>query len=139
MALIPKDKRHESQIAAGTAGRNRGHKFEAVLSAEINHLENPRFTPLSNETHIFNGNPAVQLLQYIANDRDMAISGVRESASLCCRDFETRGQKGRRALKRGVILPERAGRETALSGSGRPSEKVTVLFFFLRLAGLRGF
>jgi len=79
MALTPRDQRHEKQIEAGTAGRRRGHKFESTLSSAINSMESKRFAPNVNNTHIYNGNPAAELLQYIANDRGIEIIDAQAS------------------------------------------------------------
>lgn len=79
MALTPRDKRHEKQIEAGTAGRRRGHKFEATLSSAINSMDSKHFVPAVNKTHIYNGNPAVEVLQYISNDRGIEILGAQAS------------------------------------------------------------
>ena len=68
MSLIAKDEKHQAQINAGTLGRNKGHKFENLLSCAINNYSFVEITPQQNISHIFCGNPAHILLQYIAND-----------------------------------------------------------------------
>lgn len=79
MALTPKNQRHEKQIEAGTMGRRRGHQFESTLSLEINSMDTKHFVPAVNNTHIFNGNPAVEILQYISNDRCIEILDAKAS------------------------------------------------------------
>lgn len=79
MALTPKNKQHELQIEAGIVGRKRGHKFEATLASVINGLEKKTFVPEKNSSHLYLGNPASQLLQYIANDKCIRIMDVQAS------------------------------------------------------------
>lgn len=79
MALVPKDKKHEKQIKAGIIGRKKGHKFEALLANEINNLSFVSIIPGENIKHIYQGNPAMELLQYIANDRNIQINAVKAS------------------------------------------------------------
>lgn len=79
MALTPRDLRHEKQIEAGTVGRKRGHRFESTLSSAINSMTSKHFVPAVNETHIYNGNPAAELLQYISNDRGIEILDAQAS------------------------------------------------------------
>ena len=67
MALTPMNETHKKQIEAGRKGRNKGHKFEFILSSEINNLQNKNFSPSNNPSHLYNGNPAKLLLQYISN------------------------------------------------------------------------
>ncbi len=38
MALTPINETHKKQIEAGTKGRKKGHKFESILTGEINKL-----------------------------------------------------------------------------------------------------
>ena len=79
MPLAPRDQQHEMQIEAGAAGRKRGHSFEAKLSSAINSMDSKHFVPSVNKTHIYNGNPAVEILQYISNDRDIEVLDARAS------------------------------------------------------------
>lgn len=79
MALTPINETHRKQIEAGTKGRKKGHKFEAILADEINKLNNKLFLPATNSTHLFDGNPAKQLLQYISNALDLYIIDVKAS------------------------------------------------------------
>lgn len=76
MTLLPVDKKHKKQIEAGVTGRKKGHKFEYTLSLALNHLESKYFYPTANQKHLFQGNPAELLLQYIANDKKICIQDV---------------------------------------------------------------
>lgn len=77
MALKPTSDIHKKQIEAGIKGRKKGHKFEKDLTNTINGLECKIFTPSANKTHIFKGNPATQLIQYIANNKNIKINDVK--------------------------------------------------------------
>ena len=79
MALNPINKTHQKQIEAGISGRKKGHKFEALLANAINQLPIKTFTPSKNNCYVFTGNPAIQLLQYISNDRNITIIDVKAS------------------------------------------------------------
>lgn len=77
MAQKALDDKHKKQIAAGTSGRNKGHKFEAVLAKNINLLTFDKIVPSINSNHVCVGNPACMLLQYIANDMNITIYEVK--------------------------------------------------------------
>lgn len=80
MALIARDEQHQQQINAGISGRKRGHKFEETLTNCINSLKITRIGPATTSTinkHIFQGNPAIQLLQYIADRENFTITHVK--------------------------------------------------------------
>lgn len=79
MAQTPTSKAHSKQIKAGTTGRNKGHKFESLLAAEINKLNGTVFSPTNNESHLLQGNPAYNLLQYISNNQNIVIESVQAS------------------------------------------------------------
>lgn len=79
MALKPTDDIHKKQIEAGITGRKKGHKFESLLTEAINELSNIDVRPAVNSSHIFQGNPAIELLQYISNDRCEEIVSVTAS------------------------------------------------------------
>ena len=79
MAQKPTSKARSKQIEAGTVGRNKGHKFEALLAAEINKLSGRIFMPTKNNSHLQKGNPAQNLLQYIANHQNIVITSVKAS------------------------------------------------------------
>lgn len=55
---------HKQQIIAGTKGRIKAHKFEQLLSDQINNLSNYTYENLPN-VHNFLGNPAKLLLNYL--------------------------------------------------------------------------
>ncbi|MCD8055973.1 MAG: hypothetical protein LUE25_04565 [Clostridiales bacterium] len=79
MALTPINEAHKKQIEAGIKGRDNGHKFESILSSEINSLSDKSFFPLKNNKHLFQGNPAIQLIQYISNALTIEIVNVKSS------------------------------------------------------------
>ncbi|HEX3798613.1 MAG TPA: hypothetical protein VH413_07925 [Verrucomicrobiae bacterium] len=65
MALTPLNEVHALQIQAGILGRHGGHTFEEHIAQEINALTYPR--PMSDlgQGHVFIGDPAIKLLDYI--------------------------------------------------------------------------
>lgn len=68
MAQIAENEIHQKQIEAGTSGRIKAHKFEKILSDEINkNFSIVDITPTKIEKHTFEGNPAELLLKYISN------------------------------------------------------------------------
>jgi hypothetical protein len=67
MALNPVDEVHALQIQAGVLGRKTGHKFEDSLTQEINSLRYPFQVERLPDGHVFTGDPAILLLQYIAS------------------------------------------------------------------------
>lgn len=73
MALEPLDEVHALQIQAGILGRTTGHGFEDRIAAEINTLAYPR--PVTNLAtgHVFTGDPAVFLVDYIAQSHQRSI------------------------------------------------------------------
>lgn len=64
MAQNAQNNIHKQQILAGTEGRIKAHKFEQLLSTEINNLSNYSYDELPN-IHNFIGNPGKLLLDYI--------------------------------------------------------------------------
>jgi hypothetical protein len=67
MALIPDNEQHAEQIKAGTKGRNRGHKFEKILTDELNRFDwSSLEIPADPLPHLVTGFPAVELVKYIA-------------------------------------------------------------------------
>jgi hypothetical protein len=71
MALIANDARHEGQIAAGRAGRNRGHAFEESLAGQMSRLG--ALTVGEPVKHLVEGDPAVELARYVAaHEADLA-------------------------------------------------------------------
>lgn len=66
MALQPRDEIHRKQIAAGTKGRNKGHKIEKIVTMSINSMAVDELSPVgSTSKHIFEGNPAKLVLEYV--------------------------------------------------------------------------
>ena len=66
MALTPLNEIHALQIQAGTLGRRAGHDFEDRITQEINGLAYPIQIPPPGNKHVFLGDPALLLLQYLA-------------------------------------------------------------------------
>lgn len=66
MALEPIDEAHALQIQAGILGRKTGHGFEERIAAEINSLNFPRTPAGVGKNHVFKGDPATLLVDYIA-------------------------------------------------------------------------
>lgn len=66
MALEPIDEIHALQIQAGILGRKTGHGFEERIAAEINAQNYPRTIAGVGDEHVFKGNPATLLVDYIA-------------------------------------------------------------------------
>lgn len=66
MALEPIDEVHALQIQAGILGRKTGHGFEERIAAEINSLNYPRTAADIGGKHVFKGDPATLLVDYVA-------------------------------------------------------------------------
>lgn len=77
MAQIPIDQVHKQQIHAGTIGRNKGHKFEELLTNEINTLNIHSLALNTLNEHVYTGNPAILLLDYIATKENVIIKSVQ--------------------------------------------------------------
>jgi hypothetical protein len=80
MALTPIDEVHALQIQAGTLGRDAGHSFEDTITKRINVFDYPFSVPPSIEKHIFAGDPAALLLEYIGNR--MALSEIAHASAI---------------------------------------------------------
>lgn len=80
MALTPIDEVHALQIQAGTLGRKAGHKFEDTITKEINEFPYPFQVPKSIKDHIFIGDPASLLLEYIGNR--MGLSEIAHASAI---------------------------------------------------------
>jgi hypothetical protein len=65
MALTPIDEVHALQIQAGALGRKAGHEFEDSICYEINNLKFPFFRRDISDKHVFIGDPARLILEYI--------------------------------------------------------------------------
>ena len=67
MALIPIDEIHALQIRAGIRGRKSGHAFEERIANFINNFKYPiKFSDILYN-HLYIGDPACRLLNYIAS------------------------------------------------------------------------
>lgn len=66
MALNPIDEVHALQIQAGVLGRKAGHEFEDHITAEINGFQYPLPIAAATPEHLLQGDPAVNLLHYVA-------------------------------------------------------------------------
>lgn len=79
MALIAENEQHGLQIEAGTQGRLKGHKFEAVVSEELNNLDITQTDYLVKLTdvNIYQGNPAAALVEHITVDRKKQIERLK--------------------------------------------------------------
>lgn len=78
MTLKAQNQQHQFQINAGVYGRQKGHKFEQVLSDRINELEKAKFIPsvYNEKNHIFAGPPEIMLLQYISDHLQLVIDAA---------------------------------------------------------------
>jgi hypothetical protein len=65
MALKPVDNIHALQIQAETLGRHAGHEFEDAITREVNSYTYPFVTSNDGSCHVFQGDPAKLLLNYI--------------------------------------------------------------------------
>lgn len=71
MAQKPIDEVHALQIQAGTLGRNAGHKFKDTITKEINELRYPFAVSDPGTGHVFKGDPATLLLQYLGTRENL--------------------------------------------------------------------
>lgn len=71
MALNAENEQHGYQIKAGIQGRLKGHRFEAAVSAELDHLDLTQIDYLAELTdvNIYQGNPAAALVTHISRDK----------------------------------------------------------------------
>jgi hypothetical protein len=119
------DESHSSQIKAGTEGRLRGHKFEEVITSEINALSAFDCLDTKPPQHLAIGNPATELLNFIAND--LRLEGNVEVEAWWVGGLATTGE-GHRTIghtglsidrsKSDVIIRLESQAETALVGVG---------------------
>lgn len=78
MTQIADNDIHKKQIEAGVKGRIKAHKFEKIMSEEINKKYTViDITPTKIEKHIFEGNPVDILLNYVASFLNMEIKSVK--------------------------------------------------------------
>ena len=73
MALTPVDEIHALQIQAGILGRKVGHSFEDRIAEEINSLGYPRQASDIGPGHVFSGDPATLLVDYVCKTRDKSM------------------------------------------------------------------
>ncbi len=71
MALNPINETHALQIQAGIIGRKSGHEFEDSIAQSINNIKYPYLVPLISNQHLYIGDPAINLLNYIANNKNI--------------------------------------------------------------------
>lgn len=79
MALEPKDEGHLFQIEAGTEGRLKGHKFEEVVTEELNRMDfvfGNTFVE-SIKPNVYQGNPANALISYISQDKGKHVNRLK--------------------------------------------------------------
>lgn len=79
MALEPMNTGHLFQIEAGTKGRLKGHKFEELVTEELNKIDFMADDLLIEccQPNIYNGNPARALAKHISRDKGKQISRLR--------------------------------------------------------------
>ena len=75
MALDPKNKGHLFQIEAGTEGRLQGHKFEEVVTEELNKIDFMSGNTVIEciKPNVYHGNPANALVSHISQDKGKQI------------------------------------------------------------------
>lgn len=95
MALTPIDPVHALQIQAGTLGRHAGHGFEGALTDSINRRQYPLEVIDTGKNHVFTGDPAVLLLQYIG--RRLGISRILRATAISTGALAT-SEEGKRWL-----------------------------------------
>ncbi len=79
MALKPESAGHLCQIEAGTKGRLKGHKFEEIVTNELNQMDYTADNLLieCNKPNIYRGNPAIALIKHISKDKGKRICGAK--------------------------------------------------------------
>lgn len=79
MALDPKNEGHLFQIEAGTEGRLQGHKFEEVVTEELNEIDFMSGNTVIEcvKPNVYHGNPANALLSHIAKDKGKQINRLK--------------------------------------------------------------
>lgn len=95
MALKPLDEIHALQIQAGTLGRRAGHIFEDTIAQRINEFEYPFKISSPGSGHVFQGDPATLLLQYIGTRQN--ISDITTASALSTGALAT-SEKGKQWL-----------------------------------------
>lgn len=76
MALDPKSEGHLFQIEAGTEGRLKGHKFEEVVTEELNNIDFMSGNTFIEcvKPNVYHGNPANALVSHISQDKGKQIN-----------------------------------------------------------------
>lgn len=83
MALIPRNKKHQNQILAGTIGRNKGHEFEERIVDKINRYSEKdlhSLAPVNLGEIIYRGDPSKLILRFLRTYLDKEI---REVEAIC--------------------------------------------------------
>jgi hypothetical protein len=73
MALTPVNEIHALQIQAGTFGRRAGHRFEDAITRAVNEFQYPFRVENPMDGHVFIGNPALSLLNYIGKSEGIGV------------------------------------------------------------------
>lgn len=76
MALIPNNQVHANQINAGITGRKKGHKFENLLTQELNRLTTIDYN-IVKDKHLYIGNPALILMAFIEKKFNLKIKNYK--------------------------------------------------------------
>lgn len=76
MALDPKNEGHLFQIEAGTEGRLKGHKFEEIVTEELNKIDFMSGNTFIEcvKPNVYQGNPANALVSHISQDKGKQIN-----------------------------------------------------------------
>ena len=93
MAQKPIDEVHALQIQAGTLGRKAGFKFEDAITKKINELRYPFAISDPGTGHVFKGNPATLLLQYVGTHESLRNINVRSRNIDRCAGYFGGGQE----------------------------------------------
>ena len=79
MALKAESKQHQFQIDAGVEGRINGHRFEEIVTNELNNIDYmvDDYLIEYDKPNIYVGNPAVALVEYISNNKGKKIKRLK--------------------------------------------------------------
>ena len=80
MALHPDNLQHARQISAGTAGRQKGHRFEYKLAEELNAINLAQWKEYKIKqagAHLFVEKPALSLVRYIEQAENTNIEKIK--------------------------------------------------------------
>lgn len=123
MALHPVDEVHALQIQAGTLGRRAGHEFEDAITLGVNALRYPLRTEVAAGTHVFVGDPASLLIQYIAARNGSGI--VRRARALSTGALAT-SEDGRRWLSVNGANVSRCKSDLVVTATLEDNKELTV-------------